>query len=87
MPAAFFAMSWNPGDAEAEQQAARILTRMMEAPAPPILVETSGFLVADLSQPVTANPPIIEIRRTDGQFGGAIFGTLFPRNGHTRLSR
>nr|WP_065382795.1 asparagine synthase-related protein [Hyphomonas sp. ND6WE1B] len=86
MPAAFFAMSWNPGDAEAEQQAARILTRMMEAPAPPILVETSGFLVADLSQPVTANPPIIEIRRTDGQFGGAIFGTLFPRNGHTRLT-
>ncbi len=30
MPAAFFAMSWNPGEDEAEQHAARIRTRMME---------------------------------------------------------
>ena len=74
MPAAFFAMSWNPED----EQAARIQTRLMEAPATSILVETSGFLLADLSQPGSASPPIIEIRRTDGQFGGAILGTLFP---------
>jgi asparagine synthase (glutamine-hydrolysing) len=86
MPAAFFATSWNPEDDQAGQQAARIRTRMMEAPSASILLETSGFLLADLSQPGSANPPIIEIRRTDGQFGGAIFGTLFPRNGHTRLT-
>jgi asparagine synthase (glutamine-hydrolysing) len=86
MPAAFFAMSWNPGEDEAEQHAARIRTRMMEAPAPPILLETAGFLLADLSRPVTADSPLIEIRRTDGQFGGAIFGTLFPRNGYLRLT-
>ena len=85
MPAAFFAMSWTPEDDQAVQQAARIQTRLMEAPATSILVETSGFLLADLSQPGSASPPIIEIRRTDGQFGGAILGTLFPRNGHTRL--
>ena len=86
MPAAFFAMSWNPEDEQAEQQAARIRTRLMEAAAPPILAETSGFLLADLSQPVRVGSPMIGIRRTDGQFGGAIFGTLFPRKGYLRLT-
>ena len=86
MPAAFFAMSWTPEDDQAVQQAARIQTRLMEAPATSILVETSGFLLADLSQPGSASPPIIEIRRTDGQFGGAILGTLFPQNGYLRLT-
>lgn len=86
MPAAFFAMSWNPEDDQSGQQAARIRTRMMKLPAPPIVMEMPGLLLADLSQPGSADPPIIEIRRTDGQLGGAIFGTLFPRNGYLRLT-
>ena len=86
MPAAFFAMICDPQDAKARDHFGRIRTRMMDGPAPPTLLETPGFLLADLSQPARVSSPVIEIRQTDGQFGGVIFGTLFPRNGRTRLT-
>jgi asparagine synthase (glutamine-hydrolysing) len=86
MSAAFFAMSWDPHETSAVDHAARIRARMMDGPAPATLLETPDFLIADLSQPAPDEAPILAVHRSDGQPGGAIFGTFFPRNGRMRLT-
>ena len=85
MPAAFFAMSWDPDTSEAAAHADRIRARLLKAPDRPRCLETPGFLLADLSAPAPGSAAILDLRRPDGQSGGAIFGTLFPRSGSKRL--
>ncbi|WP_065383350.1 asparagine synthase C-terminal domain-containing protein [Hyphomonas sp. ND6WE1B] len=86
MPAAFFAMSWDPVHGDACQLAARTKANLDDSRESVSCLEGLGFLLADLSKPAAAEAPFIPVRRSDGQLGGAIFGTLFPRQGKTRLT-
>jgi asparagine synthase (glutamine-hydrolysing) len=85
MPSAFFAMSWDPGNEAAGNLAARTKAKLEARTDPPSCLEAPGFLLADLSEPSGSEPPFFAVRRSDGQVGGAVFGTLFPKHGTKRL--
>ncbi|WP_321489129.1 asparagine synthase C-terminal domain-containing protein [uncultured Hyphomonas sp.] len=85
MPSAFFAMSWDPGNEAAGNLAARTKAKLEARTDPSSCLEAPGFLLADLSEPRGTESPFIAVRRSDGQLGGAVFGTLFPKRGNKRL--